>query len=230
MNSNKKIARTAGILYLVVAVFSAFSMMYVDPKFFVPGDAATTVSNILASEWLFRLGFVSNLVAQVVFLFLVYTFYNLFKSVDKDTARLMVILVVASVPIAFLNMLNQFAPILLLSGSAYLSAFQPVQLQAMAMFFLEMQKAGILIVGVFWGIWLFPLGILVVKSGFIPKWIGIFVLIAGAGYVVDSLGKFLFSNFNIVISMFTFIGEILLILWLLIIGVKEQKPVLKQVA
>ncbi len=100
MNSNKKTARIAGLWYLIMAVCSIFSMVYVDSKLYVTGDAIATVSKILASEWLFRLSFVSNLVGQICFLFLADALYKLLKSVDKDHARLMIILIVASVPVA----------------------------------------------------------------------------------------------------------------------------------
>ena len=227
MNSNKKTARIAGFLYLIMAVCSAFSMMYVDPKFFVPGDAAATVSNIQASEWLFRLGFVSNLVGQIIFLFLVYALYKLLKSVDKDQARLMVILVVASVPVACLNMLNQFAPIHLLSGAGYLSAFEPAQLQALAMVFLDMQKHGIFIAEIFWGLWLFPLGLLVFKSGFMPKVLGVLLMVGCFGYLIDCLTFFLFPSYKVITYpgiAISVVAEFSFIFWLLFKGVRDQQP------
>ena len=140
MNSLRKTARGAGILYIIMDIFMIFSGMVVDPKIYVPGDAAATAGNILAFERLFRLGFVSWIVGYIVYLFLVLALYNLFKSVDKGQARLMVILVVASVPLSILNMLNQYAPILLLSGAGHLSAFNPAQLQTLSMVFFEMYE------------------------------------------------------------------------------------------
>jgi len=152
MNSLKKTARGAGILYIIMDIFMIFSGMVVDPKIYVPGDAVATAGNILASEWLFRLGFVSNLVGLILQLFLVHVLYELFKSVDKGQARLMVLLVVASVPLIILNMLNQYAPILLLSGAGYLSAFNPAQLQTLSMVFFDMYENGVQIAEVFWGL------------------------------------------------------------------------------
>ena len=143
MNSLKKTARGAGILYIIMDVFMIFGGMYVDSKIYVPGDAVATVSNILASEWLFRLGFVSNLVGLILQLFLVHALYELFKSVDKGQARLMVILIVAGVSVAFLNMLIQYAPILLLSGAEHLSAFNLAQLQTLSMVFFDMYNMGL---------------------------------------------------------------------------------------
>jgi hypothetical protein len=227
MNSNKKTARMAGLLYLILGICSGFSWGYMN-SLYLPNDALATVGNIQASGWLFRLSFVGNLIGQICFLFLVYFLYKLLKPVDKDYARIMAILVVASVPVAFLNMLNQFAPILLLSGAGYLSAFEPAQLNALVMFFLSLHTYGVFIAGIFWGLWLFPLGYLVIKSSFIPKIIGVLLVIAGLGYIVDSLCKFLLSNYTITIASYTFIGELLLILYLLIKGVKDQQPAATQ--
>jgi hypothetical protein len=125
-------------------------------------------------------------------------------------------------------MLNQFAPILLLSGVGYLSAFEPAQLNALVMFFLSLYTYGVFIAGIFWGLWLFPLGYLVFKSGFIPKFIGVLLVIAGLGYIIDSLCKFLMPHYTITIASYTFIGEFLLIIYLLIKGVKDQQPAATQ--
>ena len=121
----RRTARIAGLLYLLMAVFSAFGTIYVPSRLFVPGDAAATANSVMASMWLLRLGFVSDLVAQALFLFLVLTLYRLLKTVAEHQARLMVILVVASVPVTCLNLLNEIGPILLLGGAGYLKAFEP---------------------------------------------------------------------------------------------------------
>ncbi|MBI5842012.1 MAG: DUF4386 domain-containing protein [Chloroflexi bacterium] len=213
MNSNKRIARIAGFLYLILAVCSGFPH-FVRLSLIVTGDAAATVSNITASETLFRISFVSDLVGQISFLFLVYYLYMLLKSVDKDQASLMVILVVASVPITCLNMLNQFAVLPLLSSAEHSQVIS----------FLNLHNYGVLIAQIFWGLWLFPLGYLVFKSGYIPRILGVLLIIAGLGYLIDSFGKFLLPNYDTNIVTFTFIGEVLLLLWLLIKGVKDQKP------
>jgi hypothetical protein len=223
VNSIKKTARIAGVLYLILAICSGFAF-FVRSSLIVSEDATATANNIMASESLFRISFVSDLIGQIIFLFLVYFLYKLLKSVDKDQARLMVILVVASVPIACLNMINQFAVLPLLSGGGYLAAFNADQLHALAMLFLNLHAYGILIAQIFWGLWLLPLGYLVFKSGFIPIILGVLLIIAGLGYIMDSLGKFLISNYNITIASYTFIGEVLLLLWLLIKGVKDQQP------
>jgi hypothetical protein len=228
MNSNKKTARIAGLWYLLVAIFGLFNTTFVYSKLYVSGDAAATVTNILASEWLFRLGILSNLITTICFLFLANALYKLFKSVDKDLVRLMVIFIIASVPVAYLEMLK-FAPILLLSKAAYLSAFEPAQLQALAMVFLDMCQQGFNITFIFYGLWMFPLGLLIFKSGsgFISKVIGILLMVGCFGYLVRFLEILLSLNYQAITSLWmniAFIGEILCILWLLITGPKDQKP------
>jgi len=226
MNALKKTARIAGFWYLLMGICSGFSMMYVDSKLYVPGDAAATVSKILASERLFRLGIVFNIVGQIAFLFLALALYKLFKAVDRDQARLMVILIVASVPIACLDMLNQYVPILLLSNAGYLSAFEPAQLNALAMVFLDMHKQGYFIAEFFWGLWLFPFGLLMFKSGFMSKTLGVLLMAGCFGYLGECLVIFLFpghkamSDPGIAIAA---LAEISSILWLLIKGVKDPK-------
>jgi hypothetical protein len=225
-----KTARIAGILYIVMDLFMIFSGMIVDPKFYVPGDAVSTSSNILAFPQLFRLGFVSNIVGFTIFLFLVLALYDLFKSVDKGQARLMVVLVVSSVPIAILNMLNQFAPTLLLGGTGYLSAFKPAQLQSLAMFFYEMYMDGVQIGEVFWGLWLIPLGVLAYKSKFVPKILGISLFVGCLGHLISFTATFLFAEYSAIlipISQTVMVGELPIFLWLLIKGVRIHQPMVQ---
>jgi hypothetical protein len=196
----------------MVAVFSGFAAS-VRSGLIVPGDAAATASHIMASEGLFRIGIVSDLIGQVFHILLVLVLYELLKTVNKNQALLMVVLALAPVPIAMLNQLNQFAVLPLLSSADY----------PQVMFFLNLHHQGVLIAQIFWGLWLFPLGYLVFKSGYIPRILGVLLIIAGLGYLIDSFGTFLSPNYGLTISMFTFIGEVLFLLWLLIKGVKEQK-------
>ena len=228
MNSNKKTSRIAGFWYLLVAIFGSLNTMFVEPKLYVSGDAAATVNNILASERLFRLGIMSNLITTICFLFLANTLYKLFKSVDKDLVRLMVVFIIASVPLAYLEMLK-FAPILLLSGAGYLSAFEPAQLQALAIVLLDMFKQGFNITFIIYGLWMFPLGLLVFKSGsgFIPKTLGVLLMVGCFGYLVNFLEIFLSLNYQAITSLWmtiAIIAEILCILWLLLKGPKDQIP------
>ena len=228
LNSQIKIARGAGFLYIVMDVFMVFSGMVVDAKLYVSGDTAATVSNILASMGLFRLGFVSNLVGYFVFLVLVLVLYKLFQSVDKDQARLMVILVVAGVSITYMNALNQYVPILLLSGAENLSPFNPAQIQSLSMVFFEMVQLGYQIAEIFWGLWLIPLGVLVYKSKFIPKVLGVLLVVGCFGHLLSFLTTFLFPDSNATlmpIAEMLMIGELPIFLWLLIVGVKDQQRI-----
>jgi len=222
-NSINKTARVAGFLYLLVAVLGAFSIMYVPSTLIVPGDAATTANNIMASEGLFRLGFVSGLITQTIHILLVLVLYKLLKPVNKNIALLMVIFALVGIPIAMLNLLNQSVALLLLSGADYLTIFTADQLYAQVMLFLDLYEHGIMIATIFWGLWLLPLGYLVFKSGYIPRFLGVFLIIGGFGYLIDFFIFFLFPNVDATISQFTFLGELLLPLWLLIKGVNVEQ-------
>jgi hypothetical protein len=233
INSLNKTARGAGILYIIMDVFMIFGGMYVYSKIYVPGDATATVSNILASEWLFRLGFVSLLVGLIIQLYLVHVLYELFKSVEKSQARMMVILIVAGVSVGFMNMLFQYAPILLLRNAGHLSAFNPAQLQTLSMVSLDMYEHGLLITEIFWGLWLIPLGILVYKSGFVPKVLGILLVVGCFGHLIIFVSTFLFPDFSTILTPIgetVTIGELPIFLWLLIKDAKVQKPVLESVS
>jgi hypothetical protein len=196
----------------------------------VPGDAAATATNIVASESLFRLGFISNLLAFTVNIFVAVLLYKLLAPVNKMMASLMVILILVGIAIAMLNELNQFVALLLLGGADYLAAFTADQLQALASLFLGIYKHGFVLAHIFFGLWLFPMGYLVFKSGFLPKVIGLLLLVAGVGYLVDFALFFLVPEITIKVSEFTFVGEVLLLLWLLVMGVNVpqwQKRVLE---
>lgn len=216
-------ARVAGFLYLLLIPFSGFGILYVPSQLVVPGDAATTASNIIASEGLFRSAIVSNLVGQTIFILLVLVLYKLLKSVNKNLALLMVVFVLISVPIAFINEINHFAVLILLSGADYLTALEADQVHAQVMFFLDLHQHGILVAQIFWGLWLLPLGYLVFRSGFLPKILGLLLMIGGFGYLFDVLTFSLFPDFDITISQFTFVGEVLLPLWLLFKGVNVEQ-------
>jgi Domain of unknown function (DUF4386) len=221
MNSINKTARMAGLLYLALALLSAFGLVYVPSMLIVPGDAAATAHNIVGSESLFRLGFVSNLMTFTVNIFVALLLYKVLKSVSKSASSLMVILILVGLAMAMLNELNQVVALLLLSGD-YLTAFTPVQLQTLALLFLDIYQHGFSIAHIFWGLWLFPLGYLVFKSGFLPKMIGVLLVIAGVGYLVDFTLFFLFPTLTLTVSNFTFVGEVALILWLLVKGIRVQ--------
>ena len=214
-------ARLAGALYLALMPFGFFGIIYVPSILLVPGDAARTSRNIMASEWLFRSGTVSHLISQIILIFLALVLYRLLKPVNKDHAVLMVVLALLAVPIAFLNEVNHLAALRLLANADD-GAFTASQLQAQAMLLLDMRQDGMLVTQVFWGLWLVPLGFLVFKSGFLPRVLGVLLVIAGAGYVIDSATQLLSPGLP-TIGLFTFVGEILFTLWLLIRGVNVER-------
>jgi hypothetical protein len=220
-SSIHRTARLAGGLYLTLAVFAAFGNLYVPSVLVVSGDAETTSRNIVASELLYRGGILSSLVCQVLFVFLVLTLYRLFKTVNKDRAVSMAVLALLGVPMALLNEVNRLAAVRLLSG-ADTAVFSSSQLQARAMQFLDMWESGISVTLAIWGLWLLPLSVLVFRSGFLPKPVGILLAIAGAGYVIDSGTQLLFPGIP-TIGRFTFVGELLFPLWLLIKGVNVDR-------
>jgi hypothetical protein len=223
VNSIQRSARFAGFLYLILAICGGFAEFAVRQGMIVPGDAAATVGNILASESVFRLGVVSELIGQAVFILLVLTLYRLLKPVNQNQAVLMVMLVIVAVAITCINMLNQFAALLLLGGADYLAVFSAAQVQALVMYFLNMHEAGYLIAQVFFGLWLLPLGYLIYKSGFIPKIVGVLLMVACFGYLIDVFTFFLIPSFEVVVSEYTFVGELVLLLWLLIKGVNVEQ-------
>ncbi|MEW5814493.1 MAG: DUF4386 domain-containing protein [Spirochaetota bacterium] len=224
--SPRKAARVAAIWYVLVSVFSIFGMLYSDSRFYVAGDAAATADRILAEGRLFRLGITSTLAGQVCQIFAGLALYRLFESVNRNRAKSLLALVVAMVPIAFLNMLNMFAPLILLGDAAFLKAFEPAQLQAVAMLFFELQKYGVLIAGVFWGLWLFPLGLLVFESGFFPKFLGVLLVIGCVGYILESLSAFVFPDAGPLVSTIANAlavgGELPFLLWLAIRGARNR--------
>ncbi len=226
MNSTEKTARVAGLLYLLMSIAAGFSLVYVPSVLIVPGDATATTHNIMASELLFRSGIVSGLIGQTGFIFVALTLYRLLKGVDKTQASLMVTLWVVSVPISFLNELNQIAALTLSSGAHFLSAFAKPQLDALVMVFLSLYSDGNVLAQIFWGLWLFPFGVLVFRSGFLPRILGVFLIIACFAYVASSLTFLLLPAYGDIVFRFAAVlgglGELPTMLWLLIKGAKDQ--------
>ena len=228
MNTNKKTARMAGLIYLLYAVVSIFADVGVRSKLIVLGDAATTARNIMASAWQFRIGFVVDLVGALLFLLTAWALYVLLKPVNEYLALLFLLLNLVGVAIWCVSDLFLITSQLLLSGADYLKVFQADQLQALAMLFLNLYKNGFSgIAQIFFGAWLFPLGYLVFKSGFLPKILGIMLMVECFVWLLFPIQFFLFPG-NLVLTYLSsavgFIGEFSLMLWLLIKGAKDQKP------
>lgn len=221
-NSIQKTARITGFLYMLLIPLGVFGMLYVPATLFVPEDIAATAQNIMANETLYRLSIMSALLTQVVQIFVVLFLYKVLKPAGNNLAILMVIFILVAVPIAMLNELNQFAVLILLNGAEYLTAFTTDQIQALVGLFLDLRHAGIVIAQIFWGLWLFPMGYLVFKSNYIPRIIGILLIVACFGYLVDSFIFFFNPDFGVTFSEFTFLGELLITFWLLIKGVNVE--------
>ena len=216
-------ARVAGVLYLSRIPFEIFGMQYVPSLLLVPGDAAATARNILASESLFRLGIVSNLLGPIVVMFVVLALYQVLKPVNKNMAGLMVIFLLLGVPIAMLDELNQLAILLLLHGADHVTGFTADQMHALVPLLLNVHDNGLNIAVIFFGLWLLPMGYLVFRSGFLPRILGVLLLISGVGFLIQSFAAFLFPNFNVDIPLFTDWGELVFALWLVIRGVNVEQ-------
>lgn len=215
LRQDNKLARLSGILYLSLLPLGVFGIIYVPSTLIVPGSITTTISNIIENETLFRGSIISALVVQLVNVILPLILFRLFKHINKFMATLMVVFSLLAVPIAFLNEINHLVVLQLLDESK--------ESQHLISVLLNLHEQGIIMAQVFWGLWLFPLGYLVYQSGYLPKFIGILLIIGSAGYVVDSFTLILLPQFKITFSEFTFLGEVIFPLWLLIKGIKKPQ-------
>ena len=222
MNTPTRIARATGLLYLVIFALGLFAELFVRQSLVVPGDAAATASNIVASESLYRLALLCDLIRHVLLVLLPLGLYALLRPVHRGVARLMVVLALVSVPVSMIDMLNHFAALLLVSQPPYLGAFGVEQLQGAAMFFLELFDRGAYI-GQILGLWLLPLGYLVFRSRFLPRAFGILLMIGGLCYVTDVAIFLLLPGTDLGLSFLAFICELLFALWLLVRGVDEAE-------
>jgi hypothetical protein len=227
MSSTKNPGRFAGLLYVLASIVGFFAMGYVPDKLIVHGNAAATANNIAASETLFRLGIAGELLGQAAFIFVALALYDLLKEVNRRHATLMVMLIVVSIPIAFLNELNSFAALVLVRGAEFLSTFDKPQRDALAMLFLNLHGRGFVVAEIFWGLWLFPLALLVYKSRFLPRFLGVWLALAGFAWVILSLTSVLLPQYQDKVYAYSqpaIVGEITFMLWLLIRGAKPQAP------
>src|SRR6476469_1023770 len=195
MHPTDKAARIAGAVYLSMVFTAPFSLLYVPNKLIVRGDATATASNILAHETMFRLSILGDLVGQVIFICLAITLYRLLSNVNRSWALLMVGFVVVSAAVGFLNTLNNIAALMLFRGGDFLTVFDTAQRNALGMLFIRLHSQGIFIDEMFWGLWLLPFGLLVYRSGFLPRFIGVWLMLACFGWLVLSLIALLFPPY-----------------------------------
>src|SRR5260370_28253475 len=220
MNSTKTPQSLAGLLYVLVSIPGPFSLLYIPSHFGVSGDATATANKIVASEFVFRLCIVAELPGFIGFIFVVRALYLLLCGVNKTHASLMLTLMLVSRPISLLNVMNEIAALTLVRGADFLSVLDKPQRDAMAMLFLDLHHYGVVVPQIFWGLWLVPFGILVFRSGFLPRILGVLLIIACFGYVSESVTPLLFPSYAHAVSSFAgklTLGEAPIIFCLLII-------------
>lgn len=218
-----KTARIAGFLYLLVVFTGVFVLIYVPGKLFVPTDPTATATNILAHQSLFHAHIVVGVISELLFISVVLLLYRLLKGVNGDLAAVMVILILIDAPLAFLGAGNEAATLTYLRNPDFLAAFDKPQRDALATLLINFDSQSVLVSEVFWGLWLLPLGLLVYRSGFLPRFLGVWLFVNGLTYLVLSAMR-LFTPENakaaLAFSIPFTLGEIALTLWLLTVGVR----------
>jgi hypothetical protein len=226
MSSTRQQARAAGVLYLLLALTAPLGLIYVPSRVLVAENVAATADNVRALDGLIRLGIASELLHQLICLFLTLALYRLFKPVNEARARELVILgALLPVPIVFLNVLSEVAALTLAKNGVAFAAFDRPQLDALTWLCIHLHGQGISVAAIFWGLWLFPFGLLVIRSGFIPKALGVVLLVAGAGYLVNSVTALTLPSVAPLVERLTSpltLGELPIVVWLLIWGARAQ--------
>jgi hypothetical protein len=224
VTSPNRLARIAGVLYLLVGIFGGFAQGFVYPKMDVAGDAAATAGNLIANAGLVRLGVVADFFDNTIWVFLALILYRLLKQVNKGAARAMVVLVAIGASVTLLNAVFEFESLRIATGAVNLGAFGVGGLNAMALLLTDAHHYGLLIASIFFGLWLVPLGYLAYKSGWFPKALGVGLIVGGACYLVDVLAAFLLPDVAKVISGYvtipSAIAEVSMVAYLIVIGVK----------
>ena len=225
MHPTDKAARIAGAVYLSMILTAPFSLIYVPGKLIVRGNAAATADNLLTHETMFRLSILGDLVGQVIFICLAIALYRLLNSVNKIWAGTMVAFVLISAAIGFLNTLNNIAALILFHGDDFLAVIDKPQRDALAMLFVRLHSHGHFINEIFWGLWLFPFGLLVFQSGFLPRILGVWLMINCFGWLALSIMALFFPTYYDAafrMAQPVLFGELAIMLWLLIKGAKVQ--------
>ena len=227
MRTIKKQARIAGILYFLLGISAPWGLLYVPGKLIVSGNAVATADHLRASEGLLRFGIASELFHQVVVIFVVLALFRLFRGVNEMLSWQMVILgALVSVPIMFVNVLNEIAAMILARAPEFLSVIDKAERDALSYLFLRLHTNGIQVAAIFWGLWLFPFALLVIRSGFIPRFLGYLMMLAGIGYLVSSIDYLILTKHIPAVGQIAGIlefGEPPIMLWLLIWGARGPK-------
>lgn len=226
MNVNRNPGRVAGLFYLLLVLLAPIRLMYIPSKLFVSGDAAATARNIADHQTLFRIGMAADVACGVVLIFLLLALYRLFEGVNRRQAVLMVIVGgILPATIYFVNVLNDAAALMLVRGGEYLTVFSQAQREALALLFVRLHNQVVVAAETLWGVWLFPLGALIYKSGFLPRFLGVWLVINGIAYILMSASGLLWPQYQNTISNWAFpalLGEMVVMLWLVIRGAKPR--------
>lgn len=223
--ATRRLARIAGAAYASMGLATAFGFYHAP---LVGGDLAALASGLLKSELRFRIGVVTDLLSIVLSVPVALLLYELLKRVDKTQAFLMALLLIVAMPISFVVAFNYVAAQWLLSGAGVVAGLSQDERHALGMLFLRLHAHGVLAVEVFWGLWFLPLGLLIVRSQFLPRSLGHLVIIAGAAYVVHSITSLLLEGERILLferltMLAKIAGEFPLMLWLLIKGADPKR-------
>lgn len=228
MDTNKNTARVAGLIYLVVIITGMLSLAYIPQKLIDWNNSKVTFNNITASPSLFRFGTYSSVLCYVAFTFLPLFLYKLLRTVNESHAKLMVILSLLSVPLSFNNLQHKYAVLTLIEKGSFLQNISIEDLQSELMLSVHQYSDGLLLASVFWGLWLFPFGLLVYRSGFIPKFLGVLLVIGCVGYLINFTGNTLFENYSKIgmgkyIGMLPAVAEVSICFWLLFFGLQTKR-------
>lgn len=225
MGSLSRNARIAGLLYLMLVLVGPVRLIYIPSVLFVTGNAAATVHNIASHEVLFRIGIFADLVAATLDIFVLLALYRLLNGVDRNLAAIMVIFGLIDVPIYFINTLNDVGALLFARGADFLSAFGQSQRDAMTMLFVNLHHYGVVVNEVFWGLWLLPFGILVYKSGFLPRILGVWLVLNCFAYLAEDFTGVLVPQYANMVANVAFplqLGEVAIMLRLIIMGATQR--------
>ena len=225
MNADKRLARIASALYLLVAITAPLGLIVVPARLVVAGDPAATAALVAGHGTLLRLGMASELFHQAVEVFMVLVLYNLFKPVNRTLAQQMLVLGMVPIPMVFINVLAEVAAATAASGPAWLAAFGKPQLDALALLSMHLHAQGLQLAAVFWGLWLLPLGLLALRCGFIPKVFGWAVIASSLGYVLGSFTSLIAPGLASTFATPVFLlelGEPMMILWLVLVGARTK--------
>jgi Domain of unknown function (DUF4386) len=224
MSSTRNPGRVAGLWYLALTIFGPVRLIYIPSKLFVPGNAAATADNIAAHELLFRLGIAADLICAVILIFLVLAFYRLFRGVDQNLAVQVAIFGgVMPAVIYFVGVVADAGALMMVRGTDFLSAFDKPQRDALAMLFLRLRDQQNTAAEILWGLWLIPLAILVYRSRFLPRFLGVWLVVNGLGYIAVSFTGIFLPQYQMDVFRYSqpaLAGELALMLWLVIKGAK----------